>query len=130
MLFFRFKSNEFVHDFASNGVLGIKIELMVDPITIQLAQGIAKLSFNVTLGVGLFCGGVQSFEDFTLCDLNKFDVILGNTFLDVYKVDILHIGNKLKVHAKVGCKLVNLDLEYNLTLAKVGVNLVALANEL
>jgi hypothetical protein len=70
VLFFGFKSNEFIHDFASNGVLGIKIELMLDPITVQLVEGIAKLSFNVTLGVGLFCGGVQFFEDFTLCDLD------------------------------------------------------------
>jgi hypothetical protein len=56
-------------------VLGINIELVVDPITMQLAQGIAKLSFNITLGVRLFCGEVQRFEDFTLCDLQKFDVI-------------------------------------------------------
>jgi hypothetical protein len=82
VLFFRFKSNEFIHDFASNGVLGIKIELILDPIMVQLVKGIAKLSFNVTLGVGMFCGGVQSFEDFTLCDLDKFDVIVGNTFFE------------------------------------------------
>jgi hypothetical protein len=84
VLFLKFKSNEFVHDFASNGMLGIKIELMVDPIMVQLAHDIIKLLFNVTLGVGLFYGGVQSFEDFTLCDLDKFDVILWNAFLDVY----------------------------------------------
>lgn len=56
MLFFRFKNNEFIHDFVSNGVLGINIELMLDPIIVQLVKGIAKLSFNVTLGVRLFCG--------------------------------------------------------------------------
>jgi len=57
-----------------------------------------------------------------LCDLDKFDVILGNTFLNVYKVNILHNGSKLRVHAKVGFKFVNLDLEYNVALTKVGVN--------
>lgn len=67
----------------------------------------------------------QSFEDFTLCDLDKFDVILRNTM-----VNILHNGSKLRIHAKVGFKLVNLDLEYNFALRKVRVNLVALANEL
>ncbi len=113
MLFFRFKSNEFIHDFVSNGVLGINIELMPDPITVQLVKGITKLSFNVTLNVKLFCGGVQFFEDFTLCDLDKFDVILGNTM-----VNILHNGSKLRVHAKIGFKLVNLDLEYNFALSK------------
>ncbi len=35
-----------------------------------------------------------------MCDLNNFDVILGNTFLDAYEVDIFHNGGKLKVHAK------------------------------
>jgi hypothetical protein len=65
-----------------------------------------------------------------LCDLNKFDVILGNPFLDAYKVYILHNENKLKVHTKVGFKLVNLDVKYNSVLAKIGVNLVALVNEL
>jgi len=38
--------------------------------------------------------------------------------------------SKLKIHSKIGFKLVDLDVEYNFTLAKVGVNLVALANEL
>jgi hypothetical protein len=61
----------------------------------------------------LFCEGVQFFENFTLCDLDNFDVILGNTFLDAYKVNILHNGSKLKVHAKVGFKLMNLDVKYN-----------------
>jgi hypothetical protein len=47
--------------------------------------------------------------------------------LDAYKVDILCSENKLKLHTKVGFKLVNLDVEYNFTLAKIGINLVALA---
>jgi hypothetical protein len=73
---------------------------------------------------------VRFFENFTLCELNNFDVILSNTFLDVYEVDIFHNGSKVKVHAKIGFKLMNLDVEYNYALAKVVVNLVALAKEL
>jgi hypothetical protein len=65
-----------------------------------------------------------------LCDLNNFDVILGNTFLDAYKVYILRNENKLKIHTKVGFKLMHLDAEYNCMLVKIGVNLVALVNEL
>jgi hypothetical protein len=49
-------------------------------------------------------------------------------FLDAYKINILCNENKLKVHATIGFKLVNLDAEYNSTLAKVRVNLVALVN--
>jgi hypothetical protein len=65
-----------------------------------------------------------------MCDLDKFDVIIGNTFLDAYEVDIFRNKGKLKIHAKYGFKLMNLDLYYNSTLAKMEVNLVTLASEL
>jgi hypothetical protein len=110
--------------------LGVKTKLVADPIMVQLAQGIIRPLFNVTLGLKLFRGGVQVFENFTLCDLNNFDVILGNTFLDAYEVDILFSKSKLRVHAKCGSKLVNLNSDHNSTLAKMGVNFVTLANEL
>jgi hypothetical protein len=73
--------------------------------------------------------GVQFFENFTLCDLNNFDIILGNTFLDAYEVTILCNGHKLKFCAKCGSKLMNLDVN-NFTLVEMGVNLVVLASEL
>jgi hypothetical protein len=60
----------------------------------QLAQAIGRLLFSVTLNVGLFCRGVQFVENFTLCNLNNFDVILGDTFLDAYKIDFLYNGGK------------------------------------
>jgi hypothetical protein len=100
---------------------------MANPITVQLAKGIAKSLLNVVLNVGLFYEGVQFFENFIL---NNFDVILGNTFLDAYKINIFYNRSKLKVYAKISSKLVDLDVEYNFTLAKMGVKLVALANEL
>jgi hypothetical protein len=65
-----------------------------------------------------------------MCDFNNFDVILGNTFWGAYEVDILHNRGKLKVHAKSRSKLLNLNINYNSTLAKMGVNLAALTNEL
>jgi hypothetical protein len=65
-----------------------------------------------------------------MCDLDKFDVILRNTFLDAYEVDILRSKGKLKIHAKYVFKLMNLNLNYNSTLAKMGMNLVTLASEL
>jgi hypothetical protein len=80
---------------------------MEDPIIVQLAQGIVRPSLNVVLGVKPFCEGVPFFKNFTLCDLDNFDVIIGNTFSDAYKVDILHSGGKLKIYAKCGSKLVN-----------------------
>jgi hypothetical protein len=60
----------------------------------QLAQGMVKPSLNVMLGVELFCSGIPFLENFTLCDVNNFDVILRNTFLDAYKVYIFHIEGR------------------------------------
>jgi hypothetical protein len=48
--------------------------------------------------IKLFCSGVQFFNNFTLCDLDSFDAILRNTFLDAYEVDILRNGNNVRVH--------------------------------
>jgi hypothetical protein len=44
--------------------LGVKTKLVVNPITMNLAQGIIKPSLWVTLDVELFCKGVQLFENF------------------------------------------------------------------
>ncbi len=97
---------------------------------VQLAQAIVRPSLSVMLGVKLFCKGVQFCENFTLCDLDNFDAILGKTFLDAYEIDILHSGVKLKVHAKNGFKLMNIDVDYNFALVEMGVNLVVLTYEL
>ncbi len=81
-----------------------------------MAQGITRPSFNVVLRVKLFCGGIQFFKNFTLCDLDNFDVIIGNIILDAYQVYILHSGGRLKVCAKSGYKLMNLNAYYNYTM--------------
>jgi hypothetical protein len=97
---------------------------------LSYSQGIVKALLKVALKVKLFCMGIQFFENFTLCDLDNFDIILGNTLLDAYKVSILRSGGKLKVCSKCGSKLMNLDVNYNFTLVEMGVNLVTLASEL
>jgi hypothetical protein len=97
----------------------------------HLAQGISRPSLGIMLNAKMFClKGVQFFENFTLCELDNFDVILRNPFLVVYEIDIFNNESKMKVHAKIGFKLLNLDVEYNYTLGKVVVNLVVLAKEL
>jgi len=110
--------------------LGVKTKLMIDPIMMQSTQSITRPLLNVTLSIKLFCGGVQYFEKFTLCNLDNFDMIIGNTFLDAYEIDILCNIGRLRVHAKCGSKLVNLDANYNFALARMRMNLVALASEL
>ncbi len=110
--------------------LGFNIKLVADPIMVHLAYGIVRPSLGVALDVVLYCEGVQFFENFILCDLNNFGVILRNTFWDAYKLDIFQSGSKVKICAKVGSKLMHLNVEYNFALAEVGVNLVVLANGL
>jgi hypothetical protein len=78
----------------------------------------------------LFCGGVYFFENFILFDFDNFNVILENPVLDAYEVDILHNIGRLQICAKCGFKSVHLDADYNFALAKMGVNLVTLTNEL
>jgi hypothetical protein len=97
---------------------------------VQLAQNIARSLLSVMLSVELFCERIWFFENFIVCDLNNFDVILRNTFLDAYKVYILRNGDKLRVHTKSDFKLVNLDVDYNYALVFLGMNLVALVSEL
>ncbi len=96
----------------------------------QLGQGITRPSFSVTLCVGLFCERVWCFENFTLCDLDNFDVIIKNTFLDAYKIDIFYNKSKLGICAKVGFRLMNLNVDYSSTLAEMRINFVALVSEL
>ncbi len=112
MLFFRFKSDKFIHDFTSSGMIRSQDHITNKPHNGALAQGISRPLFGVLLDVKMFClREVQFFENFTLCELNNFDVILRNTFLDVYEVDIFHNKSKVRVHEKIGFKLKNLNVE-------------------
>ena len=76
--------------------LGVKTELVTNPNMVQLAQGIVRPLLIVMLRIKLICGRIQIFENFTMCDLDNFDVILRNTFLDAYEIDIPHNECRLK----------------------------------
>ncbi len=65
-------------------------------------------------------------ENFTICALNGIEAILGNTFIDVYRVNVLRGGSKLRVIAKLIDKSVNLKVEYQVSLTKVSIHLVSL----
>jgi hypothetical protein len=72
VLSFGFKNDQFVHDFASDITIGNQNRISGRPHNNAFGtRHIVKPSFSVVLGVKLFCGGVQIFEDFTLCDLNN-----------------------------------------------------------
>ncbi len=130
MLFIQSKSNKLIHDSANNKVTQNQDQISGKSHNRAFGTKIVKPSHNVVLGVELFYTGVQLLENFTLCDLNYFDIILGNTFLDAYEIDILYDGNKVKIRTKVGSKLMNLDGDYKSMLVKVKINLDFLVKEL
>jgi hypothetical protein len=53
------------------------------------------------LGIKLLIGGVQLLEIFTLCDLDSFEAIIRNTFLDAYELDISSGNKKLEFMPKL-----------------------------
>jgi hypothetical protein len=53
--------------------LGIKTKEVDNPILVHMAQGMAKLMLRIMLRIKLLVGGVQLFENFTLCDLDNFE---------------------------------------------------------
>jgi hypothetical protein len=82
--------------------LGIKIKEGDNHILVHMAQGMAKSMLRIMLGIKLPIGGVQLFENFTLCDLDSFEAIIKNTCLDAYEIDIIFREQKIRIHAKVG----------------------------
>ncbi len=82
------------------------------PIKVQLAQGAAKPTNEVVLGVILECGKAKFAKNFMICTLDGIKAILRNTFLNIYCVDVLRGGLKLRVIVKLANKSVNLEVEY------------------
>jgi len=67
-----------------------------------MAQGVAKSMLKIMLGIKLLVGGGQLFEIFSLCDFDRFEAVIKNTFLDGYEIDIVFKEQKIRIHAKVG----------------------------
>lgn len=57
------------------------------PVKINFAQGSCQAA-QVAKGVRFKAGGVKFDEDFTICGLEGVDVVLGNTFLHYYGVEV------------------------------------------
>jgi hypothetical protein len=74
----------------------------------------------------LECGKTKFAKNFTVYTLDGIETILRNPFLDVYHVDILKGGLKLKVITRIVDRSINLKVKYHVSLAKVGIHLVSL----
>jgi hypothetical protein len=70
------------------------------------------LTSEVVLGAVLECGKAKFMDKFIVCTLDGIEAILKNTFLNVYCVDVLKGGSKLKVIARLTNKFVSLKVGY------------------
>jgi len=66
----------------------------------------------VVLGAVLECGKAKFMDKFIVCALDGNEAILNNTFSDVYCVDVLKGGSKLKVITKLTNRSVSLKVGY------------------
>ncbi len=117
------------HLFVSSSViarLGWVATKVAKPIKIQLAQKATTLTNKVVFGAILECGKTKLAKNFTVYALDGIETILRNPFLDVYHVDILKGGLKLKVITRIVDRSINLKVKYHVSLAKVGIHLVSL----
>jgi hypothetical protein len=58
--------------------------------------------------------------------LDGIEVILGNTFLNAYHIDVLKGISKFKIIIRLVDKLVSLKVEYQTSLVKISIHLVSL----
>ncbi len=103
------------HFFVSPSVvkqLGWVATKVAKPIKVRLAQGATTLASEVVLGVVLECNKVKFAKNFMVCALDGMQVISRNTFLDVYHVDVLKGGSKLRVIVRLTNRSISLKVEY------------------
>jgi hypothetical protein len=89
--------------------LGLQMTKASKPINVRFAKGKLHQTSHIATDVEVKCGKFSFVEDFTLCDMDEVDFILGNTFLDTYGVDIRR-RPKVKVIANVDGKELELDI--------------------
>lgn len=90
--------------------LGLQLKESSKPIKVQFAKGKPHKTSKVATSVEVKCGKFTFVEDFTVCEMDGVDLILGNTFLDTYAIDIRRRPS-LKVVANVNGKELELELE-------------------
>jgi hypothetical protein len=58
------------------------------PINVRFAKGEPHETKEVALNVNLKCGTLEFKENFTLCEMDEVDLILGDTFFETHTVDV------------------------------------------
>jgi hypothetical protein len=62
----------------------------------------------MVLGVVLECGKAKFANNLTIYTLDDIEAILGNTSLNIYHVDVLRGGSKLRVIVKLANRSISL----------------------
>ncbi len=93
---------------------------MAKPIKVHITQGTTTSASKVVLGGILECNKAKFTKNFTICALDGIEGILGNTFLDVYRVHVLRGGFKLRVISRLANRFVGLKGKYQASLTKLG----------
>ena len=68
--------------------MGLPLSKASKPIQVRFARGKPHQTCLVATGVEVKCQNFTFVENFTVCEMDGIDLILGNTFLDTYGVDI------------------------------------------
>ncbi len=99
---------------------------MAKPIKVQLAQRVATPTNKVVLGAILECDKVKFAKKITIYTLDGIEAILRNIFVNTYHVDVLRGSFKLRVIVRLTNRFVSLKVEYQASLAKVGIHVISL----
>lgn len=62
--------------------LGLPLQKASKPINVHFAKGKPHKTEEVALQVTLKCGTLEFVENFTLCEMDEVDLILGDTFFE------------------------------------------------
>lgn len=104
--------------------LGLPLQKASKPINVRFAKGEPHKTEEVALQVTLRCGTLEFVENFTLCEMDEVDLILGDTFFEAHTVDVRRKPARLVVR-RDGKELV-LKLTRGPSIAGGKLNLVSL----
>jgi len=89
--------------------LNLQLKKSSKPMKVQFAKGKPHKTNKVATNVEVKCREFTFVEDVIVCDMDGVDLIIGNTFLDTYAVDI-RWRPSLKVVANVDGNEVELEI--------------------
>jgi hypothetical protein len=78
--------------------LGLPTGRAGKPINVWVAKGEPHETKEIALNVNIMCGTLEFKENFTLCEMDEVDIILGDTFFETQSVDVRRKPVRLVVY--------------------------------